>query len=124
MSDYSTAGIHRSTGQLLTEEAHIAQSIGDILSTPLGTRVMREDYGSLIPELIDQPQGAALDLKLISAALMAIVQWEPRIKPSTMTLSAVSMDGRRELLMQAVRTEGPRAGQSVNLVSNIVGASA
>lgn len=119
MSEYSTAGIHRSTGQLLTEEAHIAQSIGDILSTPLGTRVMREDYGSLIPELIDQPQGAALDLKLISAAFMAIVQWEPRIKPTQMTLSATTMDGRRELLLQAVRIDGQSAGQSIGLTTFI-----
>lgn len=111
MSQTRTAGIHRATGQLLTEEAHIAQSIGDILSTPLGTRVMRESYGSLLPELIDQPQGPALDLKLIAAAFMAIIVWEPRIKPTKMSLGAASIDGRRELLLQAVRTDGQSAGQ-------------
>lgn len=114
-----TAGIHRSTGQLLTEEAHIAQSIGDILSTPLGTRVMREDYGSLLPDLVDQPQSPALDLKLMAAAFLAIVVWEPRVRPTQMSLGTVRPDGRRELIMQATRTDGPRAGQSIALQTPI-----
>lgn len=119
-----TAGMHRTTGKLLTEEAHIAQCIGDILSTPVGTRVMREGYGSLIPDLIDQPQGPALDLKLIAASFMAIIQWETRIRPTTMTLSAVGIDGKRELVMEAVRTDGPLAGQTFNLASPIYGGAA
>lgn len=110
-----TAGVNRQTGQLMTEAAHIAQSIGDILSTPIGTRVMREDYGSLVPELIDHPQTPALDLKLMSAAFMAIVRWESRIKPTHMLLSAVNANGQRDLIMQATRTDGPQAGQSMNL---------
>jgi uncharacterized protein len=114
MSQTLTAGIHRSTGKLLTEGAHIAQSVADILTTPLGTRVMRENYGSLLPELIDQPQGAALDLKLIAAAFMAIIVWEPRIKPTKMTLGNATLDGRRELLLQAVRNDGQSAGRPIS----------
>lgn len=110
-----TAGTHRTTGQLLTEAEHIAQSIADILSTPLGTRVMREDYGSLVPELIDHPQGAALDLRLAAASYMAIVQWEPRITPSSMTISALSTTGQREITITATRADGPQMGQSVTL---------
>ena len=107
-----TAGVDRSTGQLLTETAHIAQSIGDILSTPLGTRVMREDYGSLIPELLDHPQTPALELKLMAAACMAIVRWEPRIKVTHIAFSAADITGRRELILQANRSD---AGDAVTL---------
>uniref|UniRef100_UPI0026076D20 ATPase domain-containing protein n=1 Tax=uncultured Sphingobium sp. TaxID=316087 RepID=UPI0026076D20 len=32
-----------------------ATGVRDILTTPIGSRLMRRDYGSLIPELIDQP---------------------------------------------------------------------
>jgi phage baseplate assembly protein W len=113
MNPTRTAGTNRHTGQRLTETAHIAQSIGDILSTPLGTRVMREDYGSLIPELIDHPQTPALDLKLASAAFMAIVRWEPRIKPTHMIVSPADLNGRRELIMQANRADG--MGDIINL---------
>jgi phage baseplate assembly protein W len=112
MTPTRTAGVDRSTGQLLTETAHIAQSIGDILSTPLGTRVMREDYGSLIPELLDHPQTPALDLKLMAAAFMAIVRWEPRIKPTHMSLNTADITGRRELVLQANRAD---AGDAITL---------
>lgn len=37
--------------------AHIAQSIRNILFTRIGTRLMREEYGSFIPDLIDMPAG-------------------------------------------------------------------
>lgn len=43
------------TGHTLNNLAHIQQSIRDILLTPVGTRIMRREYGSLISELIDQP---------------------------------------------------------------------
>ena len=41
--------------EILPWQEHIDQSIGDILSTPIGTRVMRPDYGSRIPRLVDRP---------------------------------------------------------------------
>ena len=46
-------GINAYTGESLSGLDHLRQSIADILSTPLNTRVMRRDYGSRIPELID-----------------------------------------------------------------------
>ena len=46
----------RTTGQRLEPLAHLRQSIGDILSTPIGSRVMRREYGSLVPALIDKPK--------------------------------------------------------------------
>ncbi|MEW7978507.1 MAG: GPW/gp25 family protein [Candidatus Sedimenticola endophacoides] len=48
-------GMHAITGQHLAGEAHLRQSIIDILTTPLGTRVMRRDYGSRLFELVDAP---------------------------------------------------------------------
>ncbi|MGL4827152.1 MAG: GPW/gp25 family protein, partial [Vibrionaceae bacterium] len=47
--------MNRFTGYSISELQHIKQSIQDILTTPLGSRVMRRDYGSAIFELIDQP---------------------------------------------------------------------
>lgn len=117
MTSTRTSGIHRTTGQLLAEDAHIAQSIGDILSTPLGTRVMRENYGSLVPELIDQPQSPTLDLRLMAATFMAIVIWEPRIKPTSITLGTTAINGRRELLLQASRADGPSSDQAMSLTA-------
>ncbi|HGJ5879100.1 MAG TPA: baseplate assembly protein, partial [Arsenophonus nasoniae] len=41
-------GMNRQTGRFISENAHIAQSVQDILLTPVGSRVMRRDYGSLL----------------------------------------------------------------------------
>src|SRR3546814_12586651 len=50
-------GVDRATGQRLDGNDHLAQSIGDILSTPIGTRVMRRDYGSMLTAPIGSASG-------------------------------------------------------------------
>jgi hypothetical protein len=55
--DHAT-GMSRTTGAALGDE-HLAQSCEDIVTTPLGTRVMRRDYGCLLAELIDRPLNRA-----------------------------------------------------------------
>ncbi|MFV2029818.1 GPW/gp25 family protein [Neisseria sp. S1] len=69
----------RDTGRRMDLLDHIRQSIGDILYTSIGTRVQREDYGSLLPELIDQPLNEATRLRIAAAAVIAIAEWEPRV---------------------------------------------
>ena len=49
------SGLNRHTGRAVEGLAHLSQSIADILTTPIGTRVMRRDYGSELPFLLDQP---------------------------------------------------------------------
>ncbi len=73
-------GMNAQTGQRIDGLDHIRQSVRDILTTPLGTRVMRREYGSLLPELIDQPLNDALLLQAYAAAIMALIRWEPRIR--------------------------------------------
>lgn len=80
-------GMSRDTGLNLTDRDHIRQSVRDILITPVGSRVMRRDYGSLLSALIDQPQNPALRLQVMAACYMAILKWEPRI-----TLTAITFD--------------------------------
>ena len=48
-------GINAHTGQALSGIDHLRQSIRDILTTRIGTRVMRRDYGSRLPTLVDNP---------------------------------------------------------------------
>ncbi len=53
-------GLSRTTGRAMdaASDAHVIQSIEDILTTPIGQRVMRPTYGSFLFELIDQPLNA------------------------------------------------------------------
>ena len=79
--------MNRTTGQRLDAVAHLRQSIGDILSTPIGSRVMRREYGSLVPALIDKPDNLATQTRFFAAAASALMRWEPRLKVDRMAIT-------------------------------------
>ena len=80
-------GMSRTTGALLSSDDHLKQSIYDVLMTPIGSRLLRREYGSLIPFLIDQPVNPATKLKMMAAIATAIIKWEPRVKVRQVQLS-------------------------------------
>jgi len=73
-------GIDASTGKPLSGLAHLRQSVRDILTTPIGTRVMRRDYGSRLYRLVDAPMNDATRLDMMAATYEAIETWEPRLE--------------------------------------------
>lgn len=73
-------GINAANGVAIDGAEHLAQSVGDILTTPIGTRVMRRDYGSMLFDLIDQPLNAATRLLIFAATALALSRWEPRLR--------------------------------------------
>ncbi|MCW7550913.1 GPW/gp25 family protein [Photorhabdus sp. APURE] len=86
-------GMNRQTGQNLTDLAHVRQSVSDILLTPVGSRLARRTYGSLLPELIDWPQNDALLLQVMAASYTAISRWEPRVSLTDITINT-QQDGK------------------------------
>lgn len=107
-------GMNAATGRRMSEDEHIRQSCGDILKTPIGSRVMRREYGSLLPELIDHPAHGANRMRLMSATVMALLRWEPRIAVTSVSID-VAADGKITVDMQTVRRNGPRAGAPLDL---------
>lgn len=89
----SSVGVNRVDGNVLTGWAHVMQSILDIMTTPIGTRVMRRDYGSDIPNLIDRPQGRDTVLEVAMALGEALEKWEPRFRLSSVYITDASHDG-------------------------------
>ena len=81
-------GIDASTGKTLSGLAHLRQSVRDILTTPIGTRVMRRDYGSRLYRLVDAPMNDATRLDMMAATYEALETWEPRL---TVDLVSVEM---------------------------------
>lgn len=73
------SGLSRYSGVEISEDAHIAQSVADILTTPIGSRVMRRDYGSDLPNLIDAPMNGETMVDLYMATAEALDAWEPRL---------------------------------------------
>ena len=73
-------GVDASSGKALTGLGHLKQSIRDILTTPIGTRVMRRDYGSRLFELVDAPLNGSTVVEIIVATAEALAKWEPRLR--------------------------------------------
>lgn len=105
-------GMDARTGKPIGDEAHLAQSIGDILSTPLGSRVMRRDYGSLLFDLIDKPINGAIRMLLQAATAIALRRWEPRLQLTRVTILAAGgaadpASGRLTIRIEGRRTDLP-----------------
>jgi len=101
-------GMDRTTGKPLAGEAHLRQSVADILTTPIGSRVGRRDYGSLVPRLLDQPYNPSTRLRLFAATAGALAQWEPRIAVQKVSLDRQAAGGFL-LTIAGRRTDVPAA---------------
>jgi len=73
-------GMNMQTGESLSGVAHLRQSVLNILTTPLGSRVYRRNYGSRLFELIDAPSNDAWAVDIYAATADALAKWEPRIR--------------------------------------------
>lgn len=102
--------ISRDNGTQLDYIEQIKQSIGDILTTPIGSRVMRREYGSILPELIDRPIDDVLILQCYSAIYSALYQWEDRIIIDNIGIEQV-MHGRLHIVLDVALTQTGRQSQ-------------
>ncbi|MGO2705750.1 MAG: GPW/gp25 family protein [Pseudomonas helleri] len=82
-------GMDRRTGLPIAGIDHLRQSIEDILTTPLGSRRMRPDYGSKIRGFVDMPVTEGWKSAVQAEVARALGRWEPRIKLSQVTVVAV-----------------------------------
>lgn len=80
-------GTDATTGKRLAGIAHLRQSVRDILTTAIGSRVMRREYGSQIPQLIDAPLNRSTILDLYAATADALKRWEPRLRLTSVRAS-------------------------------------
>lgn len=107
-------GMSSTTGKAIEGAAHLAQSIFKILSTPLGSRVMRRPFGSLFFDLVDQPTNAATAMLLRAAGAVALSQWEPRLTLTSVTLSGSPANGNF-----AIGLTGKRADSASNAATTL-----
>ena len=94
-----SAGLTRSDGAPLTDWDHVAQSIAVILTTPIGSRVMRRDFGSELFDLVDAKMTQRTILAIYGAAATAIARWEPRFRLRRAAIVKAGADGRIELAL-------------------------
>jgi phage baseplate assembly protein W len=112
-------GTHQDTGKTINGLEHLRQSIARLLTTPVGSRVMRRNYGSMLFELVDQPGNRAAALKVYAATVDAILRWEPRVLPTRVQLFTTEAEnGKFELALDGIATrdiDEIAAGSSVQL---------
>jgi len=72
-------GMNSLNGHIMRGIDHLEQSVSDILLTPLGSRVMRRNYGSNLYLLKDQRMTSSNIMRIYSAVAEALQLWEPRI---------------------------------------------
>lgn len=95
-------GVNQSNGTALEGLAHLRQSISDILTTPVGSRVMRRDYGSRLFELIDAPTNAEIVIEIYAATAEALDKWEPRLQLTKVSMDEISEQGKVSLTLQGI----------------------
>lgn len=69
----------KNTGNPISEQEHIRQSIDCILSTPLGSRVMNPTFGSRLYSLLDKTITDRWIIEAIEATTEAIERNEARV---------------------------------------------
>lgn len=91
-------GLDRRTGLPLAGIAHLRQSIEDILTTPLGSRRMRPDYGSQLRRYVDLPVNEGWKSAVQAEVARALGRWEPRLQLKRVKVVAV-LDGQVSLAL-------------------------
>ncbi len=98
-------GMDRNTGKAIAGVDHLEQSIADILGTPVGTRLARREYGSLVPQLLDQPNNELGQMRIFAAAAFALLRQEGRARISRVTLSAGTQPHEAVITVTGRRTD-------------------
>lgn len=91
-------GMDRHTGQPIADLPSVIQSIGDILSTPLGSRRVRPEYGSKLRSYVDLPVNAGWKSSVQAEAARALGRWEPRVQLQSVRVVAV-LGGKIDLVV-------------------------
>lgn len=73
-------GMDATTGRAIDGMAHLNQSIGKCLTTPLFSRIMRRLFGSELLDLVDAPTNPATCVRLYAAVATVLMNQEPRLK--------------------------------------------
>ena len=106
-----SVGLDRNTGGIITGWDHTEQSIQDIFTTSFGERVLREEYGSIIPGLLGKNLTTREILPFFHALASTINRdapfGEPRYRVTNINILEVNRGGGLRFFIEGI--ERPRA---------------
>lgn len=97
-----STGVNAETGLPLTDWDHVQQSITKILTTRVGSRVMRREFGSELMELIDRRMTQRNILAAFAECAVAIARWEPRFRLRRCAVKDANASGQIEFELYGV----------------------
>ena len=116
------SGVDANTGKILDGWDHTVQSIGVCLTTALGTRVMRRDFGADLEPMVDRPLNAETMVDMIVRVAEAIeprlvgrsIYGEPRFELRNLRFLEASEAGRLQILLEGLYyPRGHRGDRSI-----------
>lgn len=93
-------------GTQISNDEQLKQSIIDIITTPIGSRLCRRDYGCDFPNLLDKPDNPHLHQRMKAAIAMGIKQWEKRITATKIEITRTNI-GKILISITATRNDLP-----------------
>ncbi len=106
----TSINVDRRTGAIVRDRADIRQSVEDILTTRIGSRLLARDYGSDVPSRVDAPMNDRNRLALFADIHDALqprqgmygILGEPRFALRRIVVTDASVAGRIVLLLLGV----------------------
>jgi phage baseplate assembly protein W len=117
-------GMSATTGKAISGRERLAQRIWIILTTPIGSRTMRRDFGSMLLALMDQPINAAMPMLLRAATVIALTRWLPTFTVTRVTLSGNPAAGELTIGITGKDATAADPNELVSLSTQIRRASA
>jgi len=106
----SSAGLDRRTGKPLTGFDHVVQSVEVILTTLIGSRVMRRTFGAALLRLLGENTSSETIMRATMAIALALELWEPRFALKQVVIGENSPESLRQggLRMSLIGEYRPR----------------
>lgn len=95
-----SVGLNAATGGVLEGWPHVVQSLQDIFTTRFGSRIMREWYGSFVPNLLGRNISPNEVTQWFAAVTSAIEQWEPRYRVTRIQVVEVTRSGALHFFLE------------------------
>ena len=95
-----SVGMNAATGGVLEGWPHVVQSLQDIFTTRFGARIMREWYGSFVPNLLGRNITPREVTPWFAAVTSAIEQWEPRYRVTRIQIIDVTRTGELRFFLE------------------------
>jgi phage baseplate assembly protein W len=86
--------------EMISGEEDILSSLNILMTTSLGERVLRTNYGSRVPNMVFEPLDSSQRAILSQHIIDSIYLYEPRIVPLDVIVEVRPLEGRVDIMVE------------------------